>query len=361
MSVFSRVPYYSIGQALSGGIDRYSQAKERKLTRDRQEGMDQFQMDMAVEKMLRDQERFDAEQPLKREQLDIARQKLDIERKKLAKEMGEGALPFAGQSSWAQTGNILYRELLGQGLSPMEAQKKAIDQMRTANTRFARVLTESGDTVLQEVPGSPLFERQEPRTMRPGMDRVDQKTSAPTRNAYEVPETTVSEAIQEATGYQAVPGTFRNYLSGLTGGIISPSKQKIQAESAIKNAENFFESLAQTDRVGVQELENVRRRFSALKPSLFKTPEMARIELKGLDDYLSNRRSNLQKQLQSGVLNASARKEANKNLAGIDAMRAYFFGAQPEQEAVFLEEKTPTRVNQAAKKQVDELLKKYLR
>jgi len=359
VSVFNKVPFYSFGQALSGATDKYIQEKERSLNRERQEGLDQFQMDIAVEKMLRDQERYDLDKPLKEQALDLKRQGLDISRDKLKLERdklkGSSFLPFEGKSSWAQTGNVLFKELTNQGLSPMEAQKRAIDQMREANTRFARVLTESGDTVLQEVPGSPLFKKR-----RVGGDGVKQSTSAPKRNRYAVPETTVSEAVQEATGYQAVPGTIRNYLSGLTGGLISPSEQKIQAESAIKNAENFFESLAQTDRVGVQELENVRKRFSSLKPGLFKTPEMAKIELKGLDDYLTNKILNLQQQLQSGVLNTNARKEANKNMAGLNTMRAYFFGTQPEEKFNPSSRTTPTNVEKAAKRQVDDILKQYL-
>lgn len=97
MSVFDKVPYYSVGQALAGGVSAYSDAKERQLKREmleRQMEADSLYKsavlggraaDTAIKTQQAEEDR-ELKKRMQEESLKIQREKLDLDKLKLEKE-----------------------------------------------------------------------------------------------------------------------------------------------------------------------------------------------------------------------------------------------------------------------------------
>lgn len=97
MSVFSKVPYYSIGQALSGGVDSYQRAKDAELKRkmlEREFNADELYRRAALEgqmlSKLKDieskQQNLEFQKEYRDKALGLQREKLGLEREKLERE-----------------------------------------------------------------------------------------------------------------------------------------------------------------------------------------------------------------------------------------------------------------------------------
>ena len=97
MSVFSKVPYYSIGQALSGGVDSYQRARDAELKRkmlEREFNAYELYRRAALEgqmiSKLRDieskQQNLEFQKEYRDKALGLQREKLGLEREKLERE-----------------------------------------------------------------------------------------------------------------------------------------------------------------------------------------------------------------------------------------------------------------------------------
>jgi len=180
-SPFSKIPYRSFGDVLSGAANIVDRKRSEAARLDFLNK--KFDNDQAAAQLRNafEAEKIQNQRDYRDEMLKVARDKLEIDRKKAeGGGAGEFGGPFQGKSSWAQEGNVLFNQYTESGMSPVQAQKATIDKLRETRTRMMRTFDDKGDTIYQEAPGVPLFKEAKPRTFEPTVKgiRVQQEREA---------------------------------------------------------------------------------------------------------------------------------------------------------------------------------------
>jgi hypothetical protein len=311
---------------------------------------------MQTDKFLSDKQRLQAEQENKRIMRELEAQRLaqsaeergfkrnesKLDRELREKEIGfrekelglkereidqkySGSRIMEGQGYDQQLTNIFYDNYLKQGLTPEQAQKRAIDDgLRARQVAVRTTDPETGRSSWQMAPRgfdnleSTPAERQQARGRQPAPP-ITQQDKGEQRTWW--------DEIEKSTGpYNIAGGNLRRWANAFSGGIIEPNQDFEEASNFVDTVAMSLRAFAENPRYAEGERKDILTRMDALQRSVTKGPSAAKMQAIGLDRRLIQMRNQALSVVGSPRAHVDDIRTNRQKVNDIDNLRNSLFG-----------------------------------